>query len=100
MRGSGLPRPDIFTSYGKLPVTLFNSASTRGRWANRDEIAAFLTGCSIFLKKNRPDLVWTYGGDPVSRLLHEVVRRYAFPCSLNCTTSRIAIRRSSPPWIA
>jgi glycosyltransferase involved in cell wall biosynthesis len=69
----------IFTSYGKLPVTLFSSASTRGRWLNREEIAAFLSGCNIFLKKNRPDLVWTYGGDPVSRLLHRVVRALRIP---------------------
>jgi glycosyltransferase involved in cell wall biosynthesis len=69
----------IFTSHGPVPVTLFNSASTRGRWANRDEIGAFLSGCEIFLKKNRPDLVWTYGGDPVSLLLQLLIRRIGIP---------------------
>lgn len=64
----------VFTRYGNLPVTIFRSASTRGGWKDREEIAAFLTGCTIFLKKNRPDLVWTYGGDPVSRHLHNNVR--------------------------
>ncbi len=62
-----------------LPVTLFNSASTRGGWLNREEIAAFLTACDIFLKKNRPDLVWTYGGDGVSRQLHRGVRALGIP---------------------
>jgi hypothetical protein len=69
----------IFTSHGPVPVTLFNSASTRGRWVSREEIGAFLSGCEIFLQKNRPDLVWTYGGDPVSLLLHLLVRRMGIP---------------------
>jgi len=49
----------IFTTHGQVAVTLFNSASTRGGWINNEEIAAFLTACEIFLKKNRPDVVWT-----------------------------------------
>ena len=35
----------IFTTYEKIPVTLFNSASTRGGWINAEEIAAFLAAC-------------------------------------------------------
>jgi glycosyltransferase involved in cell wall biosynthesis len=62
-----------------LPITLFNSASTRGGWINPQEIAAFLTGCDIFLKKNRPDLVWTYGGDPVSIALQHLVKQLGIP---------------------
>ncbi len=62
-----------------MPVTLFNSASTRGGWINREEIAAFLTGCEIFLRRNRPDLVWTYGGDPVSSGLHQLVKQLGIP---------------------
>ena len=69
----------IFTSYGPLPVTLFNSASTRGGWTNAEEIAAFLSGCEIFLRRNRPDLVWTYGGDPVSSALHRMVKALGIP---------------------
>ncbi len=69
----------IFTSHGPVPVTLFNSASTRGGWINRDEIAAFVSGCEIFLRRNRPDLVWTYGGDPVSMALHNLVKAIGIP---------------------
>jgi hypothetical protein len=49
----------IFTAHGQVPITLFNSASTRGGWISREEVAA----CEIFLRRNRPDIVWTYGGD-------------------------------------
>jgi hypothetical protein len=56
----------LFTVDGNLPVTVFENASTRGGWLNVQEAQAFLTACDIFLRKNRPDVVWTYGGDPVS----------------------------------
>ena len=69
----------IFTSHGPVPVTLFNSASTRGGWIDREEIAAFFSGCEIFLRRNRPDLVWTYGGDPVSMVLHKLVKAPRHP---------------------
>ena len=61
-----------------VPVTLFNSASSRG-WRDREEVAAFVTAGEIFLRANRPDLVWTYGGDPVSRRLHQIVRQLGIP---------------------
>ena len=69
----------IFTSHGPVRVTLFNSASSRGGWINAAEIAAFLSGCEIFLRRNQPDLVWTYGGDPVSRALQQLVRQLGIP---------------------
>jgi glycosyltransferase involved in cell wall biosynthesis len=69
----------IFTAHGQVPVTLFNSASTRGRWSSAEEICAFIAGSEIFLRRNRPDLVWTYGGDPVSVLLHQLARGLGIP---------------------
>ena len=69
----------IFTTYEDVPVTLFNSASTRGGWINAEEIAAFLAACEIFLTKNRPDVVWTYGGDPVSLAVQMLVKRLDIP---------------------
>ena len=69
----------IFTLYGKAPVTLFNSVSTRGTWIDRAEIAAFLSGCEIFLARNRPDLVWTYGGDPVSLAVQRLAKHFGIP---------------------
>jgi len=69
----------IFTTHDNVAVTLFNSASTRGGWLNSEEIAAFLASCEIFLKKNRPDLVWTYGGDPVSLAVQKLAKRLDIP---------------------
>ncbi len=69
----------IFTSYEKIPVTLFNSASTRGGWINREEVAAFLTACEIFLTKNRPDVVWTYGGGPVAIAIQQAAKKRGIP---------------------
>ncbi len=31
------------------------------------------------MRKNRPDLVWTYGGDPVSCELHQLVKQLGIP---------------------
>ena len=69
----------IFTTHGKVAVTLFRSASTRGGWIDGAEVAAFLTACEIFLTKNRPDVVWTYGGDPVSLAVQQLVKRLDIP---------------------
>jgi len=69
----------IFTTHNQVAVTLFNSASTRGGWINNEEIAAFLAACEIFLKKNRPDVVWTYGGDPVSLAVQKLAKRLDIP---------------------
>ncbi|MHB9049793.1 MAG: glycosyltransferase, partial [Pirellulales bacterium] len=64
----------IFAMHGKVPVTLFGSESTRGRWTDEAEIAAFLRAFAIFLDKNRPDAVLTYGGDQVSRAMIDLAR--------------------------
>ena len=85
----------IFTSHGEVPVTLFNSASTRGGWINAEEIAAFLRPAR-FPEKNRPDVVWTYGGDPVSvAVQHGQAAGYSHPL-LACTTSPTATLRPFP----
>ncbi len=69
------PSPGGRGENGAVPVTIFNSVSTRGAWKDREEVAAFLTGCEIFLRKNRPDVVWTYGGDPVSLAVQQLAKR-------------------------
>lgn len=56
----------LFMVEGGVSVTLFENGSTRGGWLGPQEVHAFLAGCEVFLKKNRPDVVVTYGGDPVS----------------------------------
>ena len=69
----------LFTVDGNLPVTVFENASTGGGWLNVQEAAAFLTGYEIFLRRNRPDLVWTYGGDPASIAVQSVAKRLQIP---------------------
>ena len=69
----------IFTAHGDLPVTLFSTASTRRGCMSDEEIAAFLEACEVFLTKNRPDVVWTYGGDRVSLAVQKLVKRLDIP---------------------
>ena len=57
----------------EVPLTLFNTASTRANWHDDAEVAAFLAACKIFLTKQRPDVVWTYGFDPVSLEIQRLV---------------------------
>ena len=69
----------LFTQVENVPVTLFETASTGGGWLNDEEITTFLTACDLFLAKNRPDVVWTYGGDPVSQTIHRLAKRRDIP---------------------
>jgi glycosyltransferase involved in cell wall biosynthesis len=69
----------IFLRDGKVPVTLFENASTRGGWLDANEAQAFLAGCELFLRKNRPDVVWTYGGDAVSLLVQRLAKQLDVP---------------------
>jgi glycosyltransferase involved in cell wall biosynthesis len=64
---------------GTIAVTLFENASTRGGWFGRDEVNAFLTACDLFLRKNRPDVVVTYGGDAVSIAVQRLAKRLDVP---------------------
>jgi hypothetical protein len=66
----------IFLTEGKVSVTLFENGSTRGGWLGQQEVNAFLAGCEMFLKKNRPDIVVTYGGDPVSIAVQRLAKRH------------------------
>jgi len=68
----------IFTAHRGAPVTLFRSASSR-RWASREEFDAFLAACDHFLKENRPDVVWTYGGDPSAYAIQRLAKRLDMP---------------------
>ena len=72
----------IFALGGKVPLTLFSPFSTRGAWRDDAEAAAFLTACEIFLNKQRPDVVWTSGYDPVSLEVQRLVMRLDIPIVL------------------
>jgi glycosyltransferase involved in cell wall biosynthesis len=69
----------IFTSQGKVPVTIFKKASTGRQWQTPGEANLFLAACKSFLTRNRPDVVWTYGGDPASRAIHRLVKQIDIP---------------------
>jgi glycosyltransferase involved in cell wall biosynthesis len=69
----------IFAMQGSVPVTIYETASTRGRWQGRDEIAAFFTALDIFLDRNKPDAVMLFGGDPISREIINRIKRRDIP---------------------
>ena len=69
----------IFTKQGKVSLGLFNTFSTRGIWRDNAEAAAYLTACEIFLARQRPDVVWTYGADQVSLAIQQVAKRLDIP---------------------
>ncbi len=69
----------IFARRRHVGVTMFNTALTRGGWVDRGELDSFLAACEVFLRKNRPDLVWTYGGSPVSASLYKIVHGLGIP---------------------
>jgi glycosyltransferase involved in cell wall biosynthesis len=75
---SPLPTYDarlIFLTEKNLAVTMFENGSTRGGWFGPQEVNAFLAACELFLKKNRPDIVVTYGGDPVSLAVQRLAKK-------------------------
>jgi glycosyltransferase involved in cell wall biosynthesis len=71
--------PMLFTSQGKVPVTVFKKASNNRQWQTPGEANLFLAACKSFLTQNRPDVVWTYGGDPASRAIHRLVKQIDIP---------------------
>ncbi len=71
--------PSHVTIDGNLPVTLFENVSTPGRLPGVQDAEAFLTGCEAFLRRKRPDVVWTYGGDPVAIAVQRLVKRLGIP---------------------
>ncbi|MHB1035952.1 MAG: glycosyltransferase [Pirellulales bacterium] len=68
-----------FTFQGRVPVTVFQTASTRGRWSDQDEAEAFFTAFARFLDKFRPDVLLTYGGDPVCRRMVQIAKGRDIP---------------------
>lgn len=69
----------IFTSQGDVPVTIFGTASTQGAWLGAAEATAFMRAYSIFLDKNRPDAVLTYGGDPLAMTMIDLAKNRDIP---------------------
>ena len=68
----------LASSSDGLPVTVFRYSSTKGDWTE-PEIRSFLAHCEDGLRRNRPDVLWTYGGDPVSLAIHRIAKRMDIP---------------------
>jgi len=85
----------LFTAHGDVPVTLFRAAHSRP-WAGNEEFAAFLAACDHFLKENRPDVVWTYGGDPSAYAIQRLAKRLDIPVLFALHNFAISTRR--PLW--
>ncbi len=62
-----------------MPITLFRSASTQGGWQDAGEVESFLAVCERFLARDRPDVVWTYGGDAASVAVQLLAKRFDLP---------------------
>ena len=69
----------IDTRHGTIPVTIFRSVSTRGSWQDEAEVAAFFEAFKAFLDENRPDAVWTYGGDGVTDTMVKLAKNRDIP---------------------
>ena len=69
----------IDARHGETPVTLVDTGSALGRSANTEGIAAFLAACELFLARFRPDVVWTYGGDPLSLAVQHIAKQQGIP---------------------
>jgi glycosyltransferase involved in cell wall biosynthesis len=69
----------VFTAHGKVPMTLFDTGCTRVQWRDEQEVNAFLAVCEWFLKKNRPDAVWTCGGDAVALQVQQIAKHLDIP---------------------
>jgi glycosyltransferase involved in cell wall biosynthesis len=69
----------ILTQQGPLPVTIFRSSSTRGRWLDQAEVAAFLQAYAVFLDTNRPEAILTYGADGVAEAMIKLAKNRDIP---------------------
>ena len=59
-------------------MTLVENAGSRGSQIYQ-EAAGFLAGCEMFLREVSPDLLWTYGGDPVAMIVQDIAKRQGIP---------------------
>ena len=83
---------------GAVPVTIFRTASTRGRWTDEAEFAAFLNAYTAFLEAYRPDAIWTYGGDAAGEAMIRLAKNGESSWSSGCITSAIRTAAASRRW--
>jgi glycosyltransferase involved in cell wall biosynthesis len=69
----------LTTNSDDISATVFLGDSTCGYRENQAEATAFLAGCEDFLRENLPDVVWTYGGDPICLAIHRLAKKFDIP---------------------
>jgi glycosyltransferase involved in cell wall biosynthesis len=69
----------LLTHQKEIPFSIFKKKTTTRQWQDKEEVATFLAACEFLLQKNRPDVIWTYGGDPVSRAIHRLAKKLDIP---------------------
>jgi hypothetical protein len=69
----------LYTRHGQVPITLIRQDSTRHTKQTPDEIRTVLAFFAKFVEIYRPDVLLTYGGDPITLSLIGHARRRGVP---------------------
>jgi glycosyltransferase involved in cell wall biosynthesis len=72
--------PLLSCSYGEVPVAVYQTTPTPpGQLPNQQEVKGFYKAYERHLDEHRPDVVLTYGGDPIAQYLLRLTRRRDIP---------------------
>jgi glycosyltransferase involved in cell wall biosynthesis len=69
----------LYTRRRQVPITLIRQDSTRHGKQDPDEVRTVLGFFQTFLDVYRPDVLLTYGGDPITQGMAAVARRRGIP---------------------
>jgi glycosyltransferase involved in cell wall biosynthesis len=69
----------LYTRRGQVPITLIRDESTRHVKKSPEEIRTVLRLFARFLDVYRPDVLFTYGGDPITHGMIAVAKRRGIP---------------------
>jgi glycosyltransferase involved in cell wall biosynthesis len=71
--------PILYTRRGRVPITFIRQSSTRHVTQSREEVQTVLRFFAKFLDVFRPDVLFTYGGDPITQGMIAVARHRRIP---------------------
>ena len=69
----------LYTRRGKVPITIIRLESTRHVYERPEEVQTVLEFFQKFLEAYRPDVMLTYGGDPITLGMIAVANRREIP---------------------
>ena len=69
----------LYTRRGQVPITLIRQESTRHGKQTPDEIRTVLRFFAKFVEIDRPDVLLTYGGDPITQGMIAVAKQRGIP---------------------